>query len=655
MQPVRWYVNRLRAMSVPEVWARGRRQARFALERLGGLRADRPPSPSECPPRPKFSWPLPAGGDVGGSLAWAERVASGSFEFFGERFEMPQGPAWNADPKTGTRAPLVFGKSLDYRDSNIVGDIKYLWELNRHLELVPLAQAYALTGDRKYLVSLRALVWSWIRQCPYPLGPNWCSSLELAIRLINWQFAYVISGGADSPLFEGPEGQRFAEDWLGSIYQHVHFIMGHLSSHSSANNHLIGELAGVCVAASTWPGWPEMQAWGRRAAAGLSEQVEQQTHSDGVNKEQAVWYQQFVMYFLLVAGLVGQRAAAPFADSYWQALRRMTAFLDALLDVRGNLPMIGDADDGIVFALVAKDEFDPFCALLPIGAMLFDEPRWRHRFPAHDTTAQWLCADLRAVLPPEQKQAERREFAVGGYYVLGSRLGEPEEIRIVVDAGPLGFLSIAAHGHADCLAFTLSVAGQEFLIDPGTYCYHTQRTWRDYFRSTAAHNTVRVDGIDQSQIAGPFLWAEKAEVSQCEFQTTASMDRFKASHDGYRRLADSLIHAREIRFDKQARTIDVIDEIRCDGKHRIERFWHFSEACEVELSGQQLVARNAEMSLLLATAEPEALGCLRRESTAPLGGWISRRFGHKVPTTTAMFAIDVRGSSVLRTRIELLA
>ena len=90
-----------------------------------------------------------------------------------------------------------------------------------------------------------------------------------------------------------------------------------------------------------------------------------------------------------------------------------------------------------------------------------------------------------------------------------------------MDAGPLGFLSIAAHGHADCLSLLLSVSGKELLVDPGTYCYHTEREWRDYFRSTAAHNTVRVDGVDQSQIAGAFLWAEKAEASVEEIRDFA--------------------------------------------------------------------------------------------------------------------------------------
>ena len=94
---------------------------------------------------------------------------------------------------------------------------------------------------------------------------------------------------------------------------------------------------------------------------------------------------------------------------------------------------------------------------------------------------------------------------------MGRDFGTKDEVIAVMDAGPLGYLSIAAHGHADCLAFTLAVAGRAILIDPGTYCYHSEPEWRDYFRGTAAHNTVRVDGCDQSEIGGAFMWLSLVE------------------------------------------------------------------------------------------------------------------------------------------------
>ena len=87
-------------------------------------------------------------------------------------------------------------------------------------------------------------------------------------------------------------------------------------------------------------------------------------------------------------------------------------------------------------------------------------------------------ARYEALHSPSPRLPVRRAFPEGGYYILGSDFETPREIRIVADAGPLGYREIAAHGHADALSFTLSVAGRELLVDPGTYAYHTQAAWR---------------------------------------------------------------------------------------------------------------------------------------------------------------------------------
>src|SRR5207249_6082019 len=137
-----------------------------------------------------------------------------------------------------------------------------------------------------------------------------------------------------------------------------------------------------------------------------------------------------------------------------------------------------------------------------------------------------------------------REFADGGYYILGERFETPDEVRLIVDAGPIGYQAIAAHGHADALAFTLSLGGKEFLVDPGTFAYHTEPLWRAYFRGTSAHNTVRIDGEDQSQPGGKFMWLAKANAACAAFDTSTTEDVFEGWHDGYLRLPDPVMHRR---------------------------------------------------------------------------------------------------------------
>jgi uncharacterized heparinase superfamily protein len=104
-------------------------------------------------------------------------------------------------------------------------------------------------------------------------------------------------------------------------------------------------------------------------------------------------------------------------------------------------------------------------------------------------------------------------------------------MHLVFDHGPLGYLSIAAHGHADALAIWLSIGGEPVLIDAGTYRYHGAGAIRDRLRGTAAHNTLTVAGADQSEIAGPFNWSRKANC-QVVSKTDAPWS-VEAEHDGY--------------------------------------------------------------------------------------------------------------------------
>ena len=101
----------------------------------------------------------------------------------------------------------------------------------------------------------------------------------------------------------------------------------------------------------------------------------------------------------------------------------------------------------------------------------------------------------------------------GGYIVMGG-----EGCHLVFDAGPLGYLGIAAHGHADALSFCLAIDDAWWLVDPGTYAYHSAPEWRSYFRGTSAHNTIRVNGNDQSQMGGAFMWLRKAHATVLEYQ-----------------------------------------------------------------------------------------------------------------------------------------
>ncbi|HEU4653101.1 MAG TPA: alginate lyase family protein [Steroidobacteraceae bacterium] len=633
-----WAVRRLSAMSAPEVGYRIKQKLQASIEKVG-LVADTP-APSLSAVGHAWVEDLPRQFEPRKYSQAADMVLAGHFPVFAMRSaQLGFPPQWNRDPKTGRIAPLVFGKTLDYRDEQLVGDIKYLWEPSRHAQLVTLAQAWHLTGNHKYAHGCRTLLESWFAQCPHRLGVHWTSSLEHAIRLLNWSFAWHLLGGLESPLFRGATGQTFQRRWLASIHQHCAFIASHLSRFSSANNHLLGELCGLFVAATTWPFWKRSRQWQRLSHDEFEEQALIQNYPDGANREQANWYHYEVAEMLLIAGLVARKNQADFSAQYWQRLQSMLDYVASIMDAGGHVPNFGDADDAIIAPLDPAPNLDVYRSLLATGAVLFDCAEYKFKAGACiDDKTRWFLGDAaadayRTVDASPARLPVKTRFPDAGYYILGAEFETVREIKIVADAGPLGFLSIAAHGHADALSFTLSAGGRELLVDSGTFAYHTQKQWRDYFRGTSAHNTLRIDEQDQSVSGGNFLWTRHARARLVEFEESGAVQRWRAEHDGYERLRDPVLHCRELLFDTAAAMLTVVDDIQCRGSHKAELFWHFAESCEVTVSGSDLAVTLDDITM--TGALPEGLEVdLYRGSESPLLGWISRAFDTRTAITT---------------------
>lgn len=668
---LRWKLNRLRTMGWAEIASRVHHAVQARLEARGiGLVRD-VPTPSDREGTRWIAFAPLAPEDATACLAAAEEILAGRFNVFALRgVALGFPPQWLRDPRTGTLSPLTFGKSLNYRDERIVGDIKYLWEPSRHLELVTLAQAWHLTGEAAYAQAARTLVESWLDDSPYPLGPHWTSSLEHAVRLVNWSVAWQIlqaapQGGADAAgsVFAGDSGQTFRRRWLEAVYRHCHFIAGHFSRHSSANNHLLGEYMGLHVASLTWPCWPESARWQAVARSGFEREALLQNAADGVNREQGIWYHHEVADMMLLCGLAARAAGGDFGVPYWQRLEKMLGFVHAMMSAGGQVPMIGDSDDAVMVRFTTAADFDPYRSLLATGAVLFGRADFAAKARCFDGKSRWLLGAegersfdrLRAEAPAwrDGGATTGRAFEEGGYWILGDALDGPREVRLVADAGPLGYLSIAAHGHADALAFTLGMAGRELLIDPGTYAYHTQQRWRDYFKGTSAHNTLRVDGVDQSVSGGNFMWLHHAR-ARCHRAVFGLLrDEWSGSHDGYRRLADPVTHTRDIVLDKVAGEIRVVDEVACAGAHEVELFWHFAEGCEVALVGDAVVGTHDGVSVAIRMPDDAWQPDLVWGREDPPLGWISRRFDEKVPTFTAVWRGRVAGTTKLVTLLTL--
>jgi hypothetical protein len=501
--------------------------------------------------------------------------------------------------------------------------------------------AFSATKDKKYLDKFEYFLNTWIDQNGFMLGVNWSSPLEMGIRLVNWTLCWhAVKDDIDSEL---------KARWTDSIYKQCWFINRNLSFCSSANNHLIGELAGLFVACTALPKFNKTRKWQRKAFRKLIRECEKQNYNDGVNKEQAIAYHHFDLDFLLIAGLVGKACQKDFPEKYWRRLEKMMEFLSAVEDFSGHVPQTGDEDDGLVLD-VGQKEIGVYRSLLNTGAFIFNRKDFfKSQFNAADLKSQLLLniAGINFIQMPTAEKPVPGSFPGGGYYILGTELNTEMEQKLIFDCGPLGYLSIAAHGHADALSFTLTAGGSRIFIDPGAYSYSAERLWRDYFRSSSAHNTLTVDGFNQSVITGDFMWSKKAVSTLIHF----SDKNVKGSHDGYMRLSDKVEHTREIIYDDTGNIWKIIDELTCKEEHEVSLYLHCAPECSLE-------PRENRYNILFKKGvcelsfPPEAVVSLHRGEDTPLG-WYSPSYDKKVPINTIKLTKNIKGNTKIVTEFKI--
>ena len=365
MQPLNWYVERLRGMSPAEVLWRIRSAIRDQLDRPRfalGLYRSVPSTPTRSELaniEPGFrlcDWDPHAYRSQElrpDEVCWqaglrerAEKLLNHRINFFSlDDCHLGEVIDWNRDHEAGIAAPKGFAGSIDYRDYSVTGDAKIVWELNRHHHLVVLARAYQVTGDMRYAEEVIAQLRCWLQSCPFGQGMNWRSPLELAIRLINWVWAFdmIRGSGLITPVFQ--------KELLSAVYLHLWEITRKYSQGSSANNHRVGEAAGVFIASQYFPALDPQGIWRQQSRAILCEEIQAQTYPDGANREQAFGYHLFVLQFFLLSGLVARRANVDFPEAYWSQVNKMLEFVGALSEGGDKAPSYGDCDDGYVLDL----------------------------------------------------------------------------------------------------------------------------------------------------------------------------------------------------------------------------------------------------------------------------------------------------------------
>ncbi len=503
---------------------------------------------------------------------------------------------------------------------------------------------------------------------------HWTSGIEIGIRLISLTWI--------RRLLDGWPGVRelFEDNDLAvqQIRWHQEYLAAFRSRGSSANNHVIAEAAGQLAASCAFPWYAESDRWRQAAARLLEQELVRNTFPSGIGRELASDYHAFVAELGLVAAIEADASGHPLSRPVLARLCAMVDSAAALLDDTLRPPRQGDGDEGRALLLDAPDH-PAWPSLLALGESLFGAlPWWPKVLPDARSTAvsaltgpAWPVDDR-----PEQRPAH---FADAGLTLLRTASGDEPEIWCRCDGGPHGYLSIAAHAHADALSVEVRCGGVDILADPGTYCYHGEPEWRSYFRSTLGHNTVEIAGQSQSAEGGPFLWLQQAQTRQTGVADAGETARWSAEHDGYASLTPPARHRRSVELDRSARRLTILDEIT--GSHDVRVAFHLGPAVTAKLSGHTAelawpdatvpdgtvpdatvpdatvpdaaVPDAAELRRARFTLPRELRWSVHRGETEPvIAGWYSAGLGQREPAITLIGTGRVDMSASLRSCLE---
>jgi hypothetical protein len=570
-------------------------------------------------------------------ISRADEICQGRFDLLGYRgLDFGDPVDWHLDPCSGRRTPPVHWSRLDPLDSEVVGDSKVVWELNRHQWLLHLGGAYQFTGDERYAAAFARYIREWMRANPTGIGINWVSSLEVAYRLISWCWALV--------LFEG--SQALSGDlralMVGGIADHARRVERYLSFDFSPNTHLTGEALGLFYAGVLFPDLARARHWRALGAQILVAECERQILADGVYFEQSTCYQRYTAEIYLHFLILAARNGIDVPGAVVTRLQRLVDFLVAVRRPDGSMPQIGDADGGWLLPLIPRAP-DDLRGMWSVAAAFFGRPDYAWAATGVTPEVFWLLGRtgakaFEALTPAPPQAALSQVFPHGGYVVMRSGW-EPDAHQLIFDVGPLGCPVSGGHGHADLLSVQCAVFGEPYFVDAGTYGYTGDSGSRDYFRSTQAHSTVIMDGQPQAVPAGPFRWQARPTARLRCWVPTPEADFADADHSAYLRLADGLVHRRRVVFVREGYWV-LVDDLEGSGEHHVAlRFQLAPIDLQLDPAMWARVHGRAGRGLLIRPFAAVPLSAsVHNGELVPMQGWVSQVYGRRAPAPALVYS-----------------
>lgn len=515
-------------------------------------------------PRPVFCITA----EVHNDRALAEAVCRGRFTHMGVTLELGTEPDW-----LGAELPA---------------DEEWRIEWTKFYYGLDLSGAYIDTGDERFLQAWERLVASWIRQ----VGVGVDASDVAARRMQNWTYAW--SRFTATPGFPGLRDGLEA-DLLLSLEGHASYVLDRLTP-DVARNHRTLELYALFIVALALPQLDPRRELLDFTIAELHHTLREGFWPDGVHRENSSHYHLVVLRSLLGARENTRRFDLQLPVGFDADLERACEFALHCHRPDGYIPALSDADSAA------------YPEVLRLAACLLDRPDFRFA----------VSAGLEGT-PPRRRYVS---FPFGGYFVQRSGWGTDgtpfaDERWLIFDCGPLGE---GGHGHYDALAVEMYAHGRPLIVDPGRYTYSEEtENLRHWFKGTSAHNTVCVDGLDQTPYRRGRPGTEVASASFGGRRSVAGLDVMEGCVES---PCYDARHSRRVLFVADEYWI-VDDRMEADERHRYDLRWHLApdawERTFLTVTGRQTVARAPGLVLVIAGGEE-----VRLEP-----GWVSPRYGIK--------------------------
>ncbi len=492
---------------------------------------------------------------------------------------------------------LELGVEPDWLTSDLPPDEEWQIEWHKFYYGLDLAQAFCETGNRKFLETWERLVRSWIKQVPVDFG----TSDVAGRRIQNWIYAWNIF--SRSPEFKGLRA-TLAKEIIESITLQISHLRKHLTPE---RNHRTLELYALLIAALALPEIDPRKHLLRFAVDQLHRNLLTDIRPDGVHREGSTHYHMTALRSFLGARENARRFDLKISAEFDERLERACEFAMYCHRPDGSIPALSDSDTG------------SYTDLLELAASIFSRPDFLYV----------ATSGVKGVPPGKRLTG----FPAGGYYIQRSGWGEgPEAYRderfLIFDCGPLGD---GGHGHYDLLNIEITAHNRPIVIDPGRYTYSEQApNWRQWFKGTAAHNTVLVDRLNQT----PYRRGKpKDRIARGKFTGRLSAPGLDMLCGEARSFAYDAVHTRRI-FFVAGRYWIITDYLRSDITHRFDLRFHLSpeslDRITLERRGRNTLVRTPDCAFvwdsdLWPEIEP---------------GWAAPLYGVKVPAPVISVAVE---------------